>query len=109
MMCILNNIVMKKHIPIKYDFKKTYLLPSISALVMGIVAFCVHMLFEKLFKMFVGSAYLCNLLATIIAVGIAMFVYFAVLIKSGGASEDDIKRFPKGVKIAQILKKLRIL
>ncbi len=109
MMCILNNIVMKKHIPIKYDFRKTYLLPSISALVMGIVAFCVHMLFEKLFKMFVGSAYLCNLLATMIAVGIAMFVYFAVLIKSGGASEDDIKRFPKGVKIAQILKKLRIL
>ncbi|MBR4670717.1 MAG: polysaccharide biosynthesis protein [Butyrivibrio sp.] len=109
MMCILNNIVMKKHIPIKYDFRKTYLLPVISALVMGIVAFCIHMIFEKLFKLFIGSAYFCNLFATMIAVMVAMFVYFAVLIKSGGASEEDIKRFPKGTGIARILKKLRIL
>ncbi|RKM57400.1 polysaccharide biosynthesis protein [Butyrivibrio sp. X503] len=120
-MCILNNFVMKKHIPITYDFRKTYLLPSISALVMGIVAFCTHMIFEKLFiklslwitmKLYgeeIAKYYLSNLIATVIAVGIALFVYFAVLIKSGGASEDDIKRFPKGVKIAQILKKLRIL
>ena len=126
LMCILNNMVMRKHIRATYDFRKTYILPCISAIVMGIVAFCVHMIFDELFIMLLSNVvkpevieefgglprkmlYFSNLAATIIAVLVAMFVYFAVLIKSGGASEDDIKRFPKGVKIAQILKKIRIL
>ena len=117
---------MRKHIRATYDFRKTYILPCISAIVMGIVAFCVHMIFDELFIMLLSNVvkpevieefgglprkmlYFSNLAATIIAVLVAMFVYFAVLIKSGGASEDDIKRFPKGAKIAQILKKIRIL
>lgn len=125
-MCILNNFVMSSSIRVTYDFRKTYILPCISALVMGIVAFCTHLVFEKLFIMLFSNVvkpevieelggfprkmlYFSNLAATMIAVLVAMFVYFAVLIKSGGASEDDIKRFPKGAKIAQILKKIRIL
>ena len=107
-MCILNNVVMTSNITVTYDFRKTYALPVISAMVMGIVAFCVHLLSEMLFKLFLGP-YFSNLIATMIAVFVGAFVYFAVLIKTGGASEDDIKRFPKGTKIAQILKKIRIM
>ncbi len=109
LMCVLNNMVMKKRIPINNDFKKTYLLPSISAVVMGIVAFLVHWGFDSLFKLFIPREYFANILATLIAVLVAVFVYFAVLIRSGGASEEDIRRFPKGASIALLLKKLRIL
>lgn len=109
MMCVLNNIFMHKYLPVYYDLKKTYLYPSVSALVMGVAAFGVYELFEFLFSFIISSKYFANLFATFVAVFVAAFVYFAVLIKSGGATEDDIKRFPKGASIAGILKKIKLL
>lgn len=109
LMCILNNVVMRKYIPVANDIKKAYVLPAISAAIMGGAAYLIHFLFSLLFGKFMGSEYFVNLLATIIAILVAIFVYFIVLIKSGGASEEDIRRFPKGGSIASILKKLRIL
>ena len=109
LMCILNNVVMRKYIPVANDIMKAYVLPAISAAIMGGAAYLIHFLFSLLFGKFMGSEYFVNLLATIIAILVAIFVYFIVLIKSGGASEEDIRRFPKGGSIASILKKLRIL
>ena len=109
MMCVLNNIFMHKYLSVYYDLKKTYLYPSVSALVMGVAAFGIYELFELLFGFIIQSKYFANLFATFVAVFVAAFVYFAVLIKSGGATEDDIKRFPKGASIAGILKKIKLL
>ncbi len=109
MMCILNNVVMVRNLPVRTDFKKTYLLPGVSSIVMGAAAFGVHMLFAFLLGKFMTRDYFINLIATAISVFVAVFVYFVVLIKSGGASEEDIKRFPKGTSIAGILKKIRVL
>ncbi len=108
-MCVLNNLVMKRYINVTYDLKKTYLLPGASALVMGVVAFGVHFLCSLLFGKFVGSDYFINLFSTTVSVAVAIPIYFVVLIKSGGASEEDIKRFPKGAGIVRILKRLRLL
>ena len=109
LMCILNNIGMKKRLEIHNDFKKTYLLPTISAIIMGVVAFGVYKGAGFILTFVLGSEYFRNLFATLIAVVIAVFVYFIVLIKSGGASEDDIKRLPKGIAIAGLLKRVKFL
>ncbi|MCR5670977.1 MAG: polysaccharide biosynthesis protein [Butyrivibrio sp.] len=109
LMCLLNNFVMKRHIPIRNDFKKTYLIPVFASSVMGAGAFGVYGLFDFLIKKIIGGEYFPNLIATVIAVFVSVFVYFLVLIKSGGANEDDIRRFPKGSSIVSILKKIRIL
>ncbi len=108
-MCLLNNYVMQKNLPITYDLKKTYFLPIISSAVMGAAAYGVFKLFELIFKNFVGSYYFVNLFSTLVAVAAAVCVYFVVLIKSGGANEDDIRRFPKGAGIVNILKKIHLL
>ncbi len=100
---------MTRHINVSYDIKKTFLFPIVSSVAMGAVAFLVHYLFTLLFGLFMGSEYFINLFATMISVFVAVFVYFTVLIKSGGASEEDIRRFPKGASIAAILKRIRIL
>ncbi len=109
MMCVLNNFFMKRSLEITYDIKKTYVLPIISAAVMGGAAFGIHYLFSMLFGLFVGSEYFTNLFAAMIAIIVAIIIYFVVLIKSGGASEDDIRRFPKGTSIVRVLKKTKIL
>ena len=108
MMCILNNFFMKKSLEFTVDVKKTYILPAISAAVMGAIAFGVHFVFSLVFGKFVSSWYFTNLFATVIAVVIAIIVYFVVLIRSGGASEDDIRRFPKGATIVRLLKRVKI-
>ena len=109
LICLFNSIVLKKNLPIKNDVKKTYLFPILSSAVMGAVAFGVYSLFKYLLSLFMGSDYFENLIATMIAVFVAIFVYFAVLIKSGGATEEDILRFPKGRSIASMLKKIKLL
>lgn len=109
MMCLFNHLVMRKYLPISYNMKKSLILPSISAVVMGGSSFGVYHLFAFLFGKFMTSGYFINLFATMIAAMFAVFIYFAVLIKSGGANEADIRRFPKGSSIAKILKTIRIL
>lgn len=108
-MCILNHFVMVRNLPVRNDLKKTYLYPTVSSLVMGGAAFGIHFLFSYIFSFFVKSDYFVNLFSTLIAVLFAVFIYFVVLIKSGGASEEDIRRFPKGAGIVSIFKKIRIL
>lgn len=109
MMCILNNVVMVRHLPIRTELKKTFVLPVISASVMGGAAFGIYELSALLLGRFMTRDYFINLIATAIAVFVAVFVYFVVLIKSGGASEEDIKRFPKGRTIARLFKKIHVL
>ena len=109
LMCILNNFFMKRSLEISYDIKKTYILPAVSAVVMGAAALGIYYLFSLIFGTFVGSEYFTNLFATIIAIIVAIIIYFVVLIKSGGASEEDIRRFPKGTAIVRILKKTKML
>jgi stage V sporulation protein B len=108
-MCLLNNFVMTRSLPVKYDLKKTYLFPIIASAVMGGAAFGIYQLFSLIFRQFVDSDYFVNLFSTAVAVLFAVFIYFLVLIRSGGASEEDIKRFPKGASIVSLLKKIRIL
>ena len=100
---------MKRNLHINNDFKKTYLFPAISSLVMGAGAFLIHMLLSMLFALFVPGEYFVNLFATILAVLAAVLIYFTVLIKSGGATREDILRFPKGRSIVSALEKIRIL
>ncbi|WP_243111948.1 putative polysaccharide biosynthesis protein [Butyrivibrio sp. CB08] len=108
-MCLLNNFVMKRNLPINNDFKKTYMFPVIASTVMGAAAFGIYQLCAFLFRMLIGSEYFVNLFSTLVSVFFAAFIYFAVLIKSGGASEEDIRRFPKGSSIVSLLKKIHIL
>ncbi|MBP3233487.1 MAG: polysaccharide biosynthesis C-terminal domain-containing protein, partial [Eubacterium sp.] len=109
MMCVLNNFFMKRSLNVATDIKKTFVLPTISAIVMGAVAYGIHYVFMLLLGHLERGEYFINLIATMVAVVAAVVVYFAVLIKSGGATEDDIKRFPKGASIARLLKKIKLL
>lgn len=109
LMCILNNFFMKRSLEISYDIKKTYVLPAVSAVVMGAAAFGTYYLFYFLISKFMQNEYFVNLFSTMTSVLGAVPLYFTVLIKSGGASEEDIQKFPKGTSIVSILKKIRVL
>lgn len=108
-MCILNSLALKKKILIKLDITKTYVIPVISALIMGIVAFIIYDIFDILFMKIIGREYFANLFAVCIAVVVSMIVYALLMIALKGATETEIIALPKGVKIAKFLKKIHLL
>ena len=127
LMCILNSLSLKKYIVISNDIKKTYVLPIISSLVMGVASWGTYQLISFVFYIikknsfastveetvtfneYLFSNYFVNLSATFISIIVAVVVYFVVLIASGGASEDELKRLPKGYKAVGLFKKLKLL
>ena len=127
LMCILNSLSLKKYIVISNDIKKTYVLPIISSLVMGVTSWGTYQLISFVFYIieknsfastveesvtfneYLFSNYFVNFSATFISIIVAVVVYFVVLIASGGASEDELKRLPKGHKAVGLFKKLKLL
>ena len=108
---VLNNISIRKYMDTKVDVKKTYVLPFIAAAVMGVVAYGVY---KGMYMLIAPATASVNIripyFASIgVAVVIAIFVYFAVLIKIGGAAREDILKFPKGRSLVRALEKIKLL
>ena len=111
LMCVLNNISIRKYMDTKIDIKQTYVLPFIASAVMGVVAYGVY---RGMFLLIAPATASVNIRIPYftslgVAIVIAIFVYFAVLIKIGGATREDIRKFPKGASLVRVLEKIRLL
>lgn len=85
-MCILNARVLKRYADYKQEMKKTFLLPFMAAITMGIVLFISYIGIAMMFP---------KKLATIIAILIAGCVYVVCLLKFGALTADEIRALPK--------------
>jgi len=99
-MCILNSIAIKRTAGYRQEIKRTFIIPSISSIIMGIVLLISWYIFE----IFIPAK-----LSTICAIIIAIPVYAIVLLKTGALTENEIKALPKGNKLYHIFKKLHLL
>ena len=80
-MCILNARALKREAAYHQEVEKTFLIPAVAAVVMGVVALIIY--------------FLCNLvmsqnIAVIIALIVAVVVYGVSLLKFGGLSQGDL-------------------
>ncbi len=100
-MCILNRTTVLRYLSYKQNIMVTYVYPTIASLVMGAVSFSIYILLYKIYP--------SNRIDLIIAVAIAMVVYFAAIIKLGGISEEELRRLPKGYIIVSIAKKSKLI
>ena len=126
LMCILNSLSIKKLITTTIDYKKTYVFPVISATFMGCVVYLLYLFVNyiafyignipfisyssnMLFTDFVYSNYIVNLVSTIISIFVGICVYFVALIRTGGTTEEEIIKIPKGKSIVLFLKNLHLI
>ncbi|GAB6955511.1 putative polysaccharide biosynthesis protein [Mediterraneibacter glycyrrhizinilyticus] len=100
-MCYLNIRAIRLTCGYRQEIDKTYLKPLTAALVMGIVTYAVHLLFDVL----IGGRFV----ATGLSILIAMPVYAVVVLKLGTLSKKDFTALPKGDAIYRICKKLHLL
>lgn len=98
---ILNWISIEKYLEYRQEIIKTFVIPTASAAIMGVIIYFLHM---GLYK-WTGS----NTFATIISMLVAVLVYFTSLILMKGASEEELENIPKGDVIIRFLKWTHIL
>lgn len=105
---IMNYRVIKKELEYKVEWKQTLGVPFLSAIIMGIVAFFAYWGLDVVFKNLMNE-YVSNAVATLIAICIAVGVYFISMIKIGGYTEEMLLAFPKGSLLVKIARKLHLI
>jgi len=98
---ILNWISIEKYLEYKQELTKTFIIPTVSSGLMGIIVYFTHLGLHK----WTGS----NSFATIIAMFLAVIVYFTLLILMKGVSEEELENLPRGDYIIRFLKWAHIL
>lgn len=101
LMCLLNNIAVRKALGYRQEMVKTFLKPILSAAVMGVAAYYVY----KVVYMLVPV----NVIALLPAIFVAVILYFTLVIKTGALSEEELVHIPKGAMIVRMAKKLHLL
>ena len=100
-MCILNQRAVGKAIGYRQEMVKTFVIPIAAAVFMGAAAWAVY---EGLLLLTSSPK-----LSVIVAIPVAVCVYFALLLLFRGVSEEELRSFPKGYLLVKVAKKCRLM
>ncbi len=115
MMCVLNGISIRKHLQYEQEMFKTFVLPAISALWMGLATAAVYFGLDKGIVFLTEtsglmiSQYFRNVICLIPSLLIAVMVYFLLVIKLGAVSKNDLKAMPKGHVLVRVAERLHLV
>ncbi len=101
-MNLLNFRSIKKNLPeFHLEYQKTFILPFISALIMGAGAYLFYQ----------GMMMVChrNSISVLLAIVVAVLIYAIALLKTKAMGEEDLRNFPKGTKLLKLAKKMHLL
>lgn len=101
LVCILNWNSIDKLLDYKQEVVKTFLLPSLAAIIMGALSLGLYKLIYLVLPV--------NAVAVIIAIVFALIVYGILIVLFGAVTEEEIKGFPKGYLLVKVFKKLHLL
>lgn len=101
LVCVLNSLALARHAGYNQEIIKTFVIPTISSGIMGVVAYGGYALFHLVTK--------SNLISIIISIIVAVITYAVTLLLLKGLGEEELRRFPKGHLLILIAKKFRLL
>ncbi|WP_124066491.1 polysaccharide biosynthesis protein [Clostridium sp. E02] len=101
MMCSLNGYAIRRILNYRQEIKKTFLLPTLSASIMGAAAYGVHFIVYLVIK--------SNLLGVLAAILTAVIFYGVLLLKLQCVSENELLSFPGGRKLTRLARKFHLL
>lgn len=99
--CILNWVAISRYLTYKQEIMKTFIIPFISSIIMGIFAFLSYKGVYQLISV--------NAIATIVAVMVSIIIYFLFIILLRGLSIEELYSIPKGRIIVKIATKLHLI
>ena len=108
MMCFLNQSAVLKFSGASIDIRRVVLAPLEASCIMGVIAYLMYHMFDALFVM-ITSERMANFFACIIAILIAVIVYFIALFLFKGVDEETLLKFPGGRKLCDLAYSLHLL
>ena len=99
--CILNWRYIKKTLNYRQELIKSFIMPFMASVIMGVIAFLSHWLIHKLSH--------SNFIALIVSILLAMIVYVVILVFMRAIDENELANLPKGYKLINLFKKLHLL
>ncbi len=100
-MCILNNLAVKRATGYRYEMRKTFVVPVLSAVIMGAASYGVYIAMMAVSKN--------NDVSTVIALLVAVIVYGVMMLVLKGFTEEELLSIPKGRTILSIARKLHLM
>ena len=113
-MCLMNGVSIRKKLGYKQEMVRTFLLPALAAVCMGVAAFFAYEGME-LFLITVGllekgtMKWGMNCICLVPTILIAVVVYFALVIKFGAINKEELTAMPKGRTLVTLAQKLHLL
>ena len=98
--CVLNAKALRDRIGYVQEKKKTFVIPALASLIMGVIAVLVHLIFE----LFAGPY-----IATIIALLAAVVTYGVAIVVLGGITEEELLGMPKGATLVTLCRRLHLI
>jgi stage V sporulation protein B len=99
--CVLNAWEIKRTTGYRQEIYKSFLVPIISSVVMGIAAYMVYFALNTLTKSIKISF--------VVAFAVAVIVYAVVFLRMKGFTEDELASLPKGTMLVSIAKKFHLI
>lgn len=99
--CVLNWVSIKKYLNYKQEVVKTFVLPFVASMIMGVAAFFTYQLAHS----FIPS----NTISVIVAVVVAIVVYGLSIVLLKAVTEEELLEMPKGHLIVRLCKKLHLM
>lgn len=100
-MCLLNQRSVRKAIGYRQEMVKSFAVPSLASVLMGMVTWAVYEGFLMLVK--------SPRIAVFPAVIVGAAVYFVLVLLFRGLTESELKGFPKGYLLVKLAKRCRLL
>ncbi|RDU23073.1 putative polysaccharide biosynthesis protein [Anaerosacchariphilus polymeriproducens] len=101
LMCLLNGMAIRKFIGYKQEIKRSFIIPCISSILMGVVVYLVYSGIHKGLDN--------NKLGVVISIILGALVYGILLLAFKALTEEEIKRLPKGNLILSFGKKIHLI
>ncbi|MDF2473277.1 MAG: hypothetical protein K0R21_1059 [Anaerocolumna sp.] len=98
---ILNWRAVAKHLNYKQEINKTFLVPAVCAVIMGIVTYISYQGIYRLITI--------NSISTLAAIFLSAIIYFVLLLLLKGITEAELYGMPKGRTLVKIARKLHLL
>lgn len=99
--CILNWISVKKHLNYEQEIIRTFLIPLGSSVIMGFTAY--------LTSWVVISITHSNAIATLVAIFVAIIIYFIAMVLFRGIKKEELMTIPKGHVLVKIMEKIKLM
>lgn len=100
-MCVLNQYAVCRAIGYRQEMRKTFLIPTLAAVVMGAFAWAAY---EGLLLLTSAPK-----VSVLIVIPFAVVIYFVMLLIFRGITEEELRALPKGYLLVKVAKKCRLL